>query len=677
MMVKNIETENEQYINRYKHVLNGYIENEDGIDQDNIKLLQDTKGEFLKEDANDIEIDMEQLTIVNKTKNCLIKFFNILLPFKGDIKYIKQNYNTTVLLTFRIYRFFFLMSIFTTVIFLPLLILHILKVKKNLGAICKYNFPCFLLYSSFKDSEALNMSVTYGVWIMFYFICSMIYYFLLNSENNQQEIYYQNNKNYSGSSYLFSSWNFNYKNEKISEKNKKAIQKELELYAEKGIDQIEGKKEQKCSWCFMIVTNIVYIVFLVFTFFLIIIFFYLRDKMRNHSKPITKLGAKDILADIVTYILIGAFLFLIFWISGFFPKFERWPNERQKHTSEGIKQLITSIISIISLIFIISYFTIYSNNTKKVIPFLKDGKSSFFGCPGKYNDYSYVNIVANNLENNYKKIGRKFYSQCREEEIGINFLFIFVVYFILLFLAEFLKSIINCFCLCMESPTFRPALDIIKFFTANVLFIMVIFYIPFFAILFPLIILALYKFQLFILKRRGSFAFKESGMYHRNNKYLLLNTFVAFNIAIFCIFGYFYFAPLPHTYVSDCYSPKTVDDNQYSYNVLITFKENWCGPVKSRIKLSSVLTDKMKDILILGWIVGLFQQLPFIIIIISIFFIALIYRKYNPDKRYYEYIIKRQEDLINTFYVLYEQISKRDILTSMLLKISQQKFKSK
>ena len=114
---------------------------------------------------------------------------------------------------------------------------------------------------------------------------------------------------------------------------------------------------------------------------------------------------------------------------------------------------------------------------------------------------------------------------------------------------------------------------------------------------------------------------KKSGMYHRNNKYLLLNTFVAFNIAIFYIFWYFYFAPLPHAYVSDCYPPKIVDDNQYSYKVLISFKDNWGGSVKSRIKLSSVLTDKMKDIFILGWIVGLFQQLPFIIIIISIFFL--------------------------------------------------------
>ena len=675
MMAKNIEAENNQYINRHKEALDGCLENEDDIEEDNIKFLQDTNGEIIKEDENDIEIDMEKLSIVNKTKNFLIKFFNILLPFKGDIKYIKNNFNTTVFLTFRIYRFLLLMSIFTLVIFLPLLILHILKLKKNLGIKCKYNFPCFLFYSSFQESEALKISVTYGVWIMFYFICTMIYYFLLNSENNQQEIYYDNNKNYSGSSYLFSSWNFNFKNENISEKSKKAIHNELGIYAEKSIDKIEGKKEKNCSCCFMILANLAYFAFLVVTFFIIIIFFYLRDKIRNKTKPISKLGIKDILADTVTYILIGGFLFLIVWLSGFFSKFENWPNERQKYTSEGIKQLITASVSIISLIFIISYFTIYNNDTKKIIPFLKDGKSTFFGCPGKYKDLSQNDNAENDVKTNFKEIKRKFYSQCREEDIGITFLFIFIAYLLFLFLSELFKCLINCLCSCIKSLTFKPALDTIKFFTANLLFVAIIYYIPFFSVLFPIVILFLYKFQLYLLKSRGSFSFKETGMYHRNNKFLLLSIFLVFNIAIFCIFGYLYFAPLPHTYASDCFTPNDAEANPY--NVLFSFKKNWCGPVKSRIKLSSILTEKMKDILILGWIVGLFQQLPFIVIIISIFLVALIYRKYNPDTRYYEYIIKRQEDLINTFYVLYQQISKRDILTSMLLKITQQKLKSK
>ena len=677
VMVNKIEAENEQYITRHKHVLKGYIENEDkdifDENEENIKFLKDTKGIFSKEDENDFEIDMEQLSIVSSNNNdYLIKLFNFLLPFNGDIKYIKENYNTTVLLAFRIYRFMFLMSIFTAIIFLALLFLHIIEVKNNIGKVCKYGFPCFLFYSSFQPSEALNMSVTYGVWLMFYFICTMIYYFLLSSENNHQELYFQNNKYYAGGSYLFFSWNFNNKNEKISYKNKEAIKDELENYTKSYIIQLDGKKEKSCSICFMTLTHIVYIAYLVISFFIIILFFYIREKMRSGNKIIPKLEAGDIIADIITYLLIGAFLYVVVWLAGFFPKFEGWPQEKQKHSSEGIKKIITTMVSIISLIFILSYFTLYSNENKKIIPFLDVENTSFYGCPGKFEDHRHDLKLAN-IINNYDIISWKSYSKCREEDVGITYFFIFLIYFIVLFLAEILKTIINCFCLCMEKPTYRPSINIIKFLSTNILFLIVIYYIPFLSILYPIIVFILYKFELFILKRRGSFSFKEMGISHRNNKYLILTSFIIFNLAVFCIIGYFYFAPLPHSYETDCYTPKEVVDE--SFNILLYNTANYCGPVRSRVKLSSILTNKMKDIKIIGWIVNLFQQLPFIIILISLVLIILIYRKYNPDKRYYEYIFKRHKELINTFYVLYEQISKRDILTSMLLKITQQKLK--
>ena len=676
VMVNKIEAENEQYITRHKHVLKGYIENEekDILDEneENIKFLKDTKGIFLKEDENDLDIDMEQLSIASTKKNYLIKLFNFLLPFNGDIKFIKENYNTTVLLAFKIYRFILLMSIFTAVIFLALLFLHIIEVKNDIGKLCKYGFPCFLFYSSFQQSEALNMSVTYGVWIMFYFICTMIYYFLLSSENNRQELYFQNNKYYAGCSYLFSSWNFNNKNEKISDKSKQAIKDELENYTENYISQLDGKKEKKCNICFMTLAHIAYIVYLVISFFIIIFFFYLTEKMRSRNKIIPKLEAGDIIADIITYLLIGIFLYIIVWFTGFFPKFEGWSQEKQKHSSEAMKKIITTIIIIISLIFIVSYFTFYSNENKKILPFLDVEITPFYGCPGKFEDHRH-DLKLSNIINNYDLISRKSYSQCKEEDVGITYFFIFLVYFIVLFLTEILKSIINCFCLCMEKPTYRPSINIIKFLSANILFLIVIYYIPFFAILYPIIVFILYKFEIFILKKRGAFSYKEMGINHRNNKFLILNSFIFYNLAVFCIIGYFYFAPLPHSYQADCYTPKEVVDN--SINILLYNSLNYCGPVRAKTKLSSILTNKMKDINIIGWNISLFQQLPFIIILISFVLIILIYRQYYPDKRYYKYIFKRHKDLLNTFYVLYEQISKRDVLTSMLLKITQQKLK--
>lgn len=674
IMVNKIEAENEQYIARHKHVLKGYIENKDNIDEENINVLNNSEGKLLKEEEFDFEIDIEKLSFVNKTRNLLIQFFKFLLPFKTDIKFIKTNYNTTIQLVFRIYRYLFLMSIFTSIIFLPLIILHIIKDKKNLGKSCKYGFPCFLFYSSFNQSEALNMSVTYGVWFIFYFICSMVYYFLLNSENIQQETYFQNNKNYAGGSYLIGSWNFNYKNEKITDKNKEEIKKELKNYTEDFLQQLEEKKKNNYSWISIVLTNLVYLAFLAVSFLLILIFFYLREKMRNNSQIITKLGLVDILSDIVAYLLIGVFIYMVVWITGFFPKFERWPKEKQKHTSESIKKLITTIIAIISLLFIIFYFTLYSNKSKKLIPFLDIENISFFGCPGKYENHKY-DIKIQNIIDSHDIINEKSYSQCREEDAGITFLFIFIVYFIFLFLAELLKSVINCFCLCMETPTFRPSLYVINFITANILYLIVIYFIPFFALLYPIIDFILYKFQLFILKRRNSYSFKEIGISRRNNNNLVLNSFIIYNLAVFCILGYLYFAPLPHSYTAECYTPKEITDA--SFNILLYNTNNWCGPLKSKVKLSSILTKKMKDILVIGWIIGLFQQLPFIVVLIAVVLVILIYRKYYPDTSYYEYIIHRQKDLLNSFYILYDQISKRDILTSMLLKITQQKLKTK
>lgn len=675
-IMNKIEEENNQYINRYQHVLNGYIESKDNdlLDENNENqiFLKDSQGIFTEEGENDLEVEIEQLSIVNKTKNYIIKFFNFLLPFNKDIKYIKYNYNTTVLLTFRIYRFLLLMSFFTAIILLPLCVMHIIKIKANLKESCKYGFPCFLLYSSFNQSEALNMSITYGVWLMFYFLCNMAYYFLINSENNQQELYYQNNKIYEACSYLFSSWNFNNRNENLIEINKKIIKKELENYAKANLSKLDGNKEKNFSVCLITLSHIIYVVYLVIAFFIIIILFFLKDKMRTNDKAIDKLAAKDIIADFIIYIFIGIFLYIVVWLVRFFPKCEGWSQERKKHSSEGIKKLITSIISIISLIIIITYFTLYSNENKKLIPFLDINHISFFGCPGKYEDHRH-DIKLEDIIENFNKVSRKSYSQCREEDAGMAFFIIFFVYFIFLFLSELLRCLFNCCCSCLEKPTFLPALEIINFFTANLLFLIAIYFIPFLAIIFPIIVFILYKFQFSILKRMGDFSFKEKGIYQRNNKDLILISFIFFNIAAFSFIGYFYFFPLPHFYITECYTPKIVTNE--SYNILLYNYENYCGPVKSKVKLSSILTDKMRNIFVLGWLVELFLQLPFIIILISIVLIMLIYRKYNPDKRYYEYIYQSQKKLINSFHILYEQISKRDILNSMLLKITQQKLK--
>ena len=685
-----MEEENKKYIERYQHVLNGYIENEkedknenkkDGeTNEENIKFLEDSKEEDKEEEEeeeNEIEIDIEKLSFVKNTKNILIKFFNLLMPFKNDIKFIKVHYNTTVLLVFRIFRFLFLMSIFSAIIFLFLFLIHLIKVKNNLKQVCKYGFPCFFFYTSFTELESKDISITYGIWLIFYFICTMIYYFILNSENNKEEIYYQNSNIYPGCSYFFTSWNFNNKEQKFIESNKQAIKKELEEYAEEYLFKIdedkEEEKETQCGCCYILFAHLFYIGFLVIICFLIIIFFFLREKLRS-NEIIKKLTIKDIVSDIIVYLLIGAFLYLVVWITGIFPKCERWEKDKHTYLSESIKKLITTIVSMISLISIILCYTLYGSK-KKMISFLDVEQATFFGCPGKFEDHRHDIKLDDEFKKFNDQIETKYYSQCREEDVGITFFFIFFAYFLFLFIKELLKTLFNlvCSCSCMEMPTYNPSVFITHFFIANILYLITMYYIPFFGLLFPFFFLIIYKFHFFILKRRGTFSYKETGINHRNNKYFILIIFIIFNVAVFCIIGLFYFSPVSHSYTVECYSPKTVTDN--SFNYLLYNTANWCGPLKSKMKLSSIMTNKMKNALFIGWFVNLFQQLPFIIILFSVFLIVIIYRKYNPDKRYYKYIVNRQKELVNTFYSLYEQISKRDIITSMLLKIIQQKIK--
>ena len=679
-MVAKIEEENEKFIDRYDHVLKGYIEKEntETIDTDNsngkdekIEFLQDKKGEEKKEDDANVEIDIEKFSTVYKTKNYIIKLFNLLLPFKGDIRLIKSNYSTTVLLTFRIYRFLLLMSIFATVIFFVLCIMHLVKIKDKLNEDCKYGFKCFLFFSSFIQAEDVSVSVTYGIWLIFYFICTMAYYFLLNSEENEQEIYYQNNKNYVASSYLVSSWNFNYKNEETSFKSKQAIYKELQIYTKNFITELDGRQERKCNPWAMTLSHFLYIIYIVLTFFVIILFFWLRDTIRKKNDVVKKMGGADVLADIITYLFIGFSLYFLVWLSGLFPKYEGWQQERHKNLSEGVKKLIITFVYFLSMFFIMTYITLYGNDTKKILPFLSVERTTFFGCPGKFKDLRRTMPINSVDEDEYEKISRKSYSQCREEDTGIALFFIFLIYYIFLYVGDLLKFV---FAFCYtEKPSFRPTISAIKFFSAVLLYLLVIFFIPYFALLFPAVTVLLYKFQFFMLKKQGSYSFKETGIKQRNNNNFILRTFIIFNIAAFCIIGYLYFVPLPHSYHVECFTPKAESEDALS--ILVFNKTNWCGPVKSFVRLSSVMTEQMEDTIGIGWIVGLIQQLPLVIILISIVIVILVYRKYNPDVRYYDYLVRRQQELSNTFHVFFEQISKRDILTSMLLKILQQKMK--
>ena len=181
---------------------------------------------------------------------------------------------------------------------------------------------------------------------------------------------------------------------------------------------------------------------------------------------------------------------------------------------------ISFLVWLLSLLYIISYVTLHGNDNAKLLPFFDDAHYSFFGCPGKYKIVNNTYII-NSILGNYTKIKRINYSECREEEAGITLLFVFVVYFIFLFFGE----ICNLICCCKDRPSFRPNLSVIKVYSIFLFYLIVIYYIPYLAILFPVIMLIIYKFQFFILRRHGSISFNENIVNKRNtNNNFILNS---------------------------------------------------------------------------------------------------------------------------------------------------------
>ena len=315
--------------------------------------------------------------MLSKTKNYIIKFFSLIMPFKSDIAYIKKKYNKTVLLTFKIYRFLFLISIFSLLIYLILCLYHIFKRKHNLSDLCKYGIPCFLLYSSFNEEEGDITSIIYGVWLIFFFSSTITFYFILNAEENEKDIYFKINNNHLSFSYLVSSWNFNFKNEETSKRKKKIIKEELEINSRNQIDTIKGGSESNFSLIPFFIVNLIYLAYLFIEYIVFVLCFYVRQKIRENKKVLVKLEPYDIIADVVTYLSIGIFLNIFIWVSSIFPVFEGWKREKHKKLSETIKKIISFLVGLITILYIFSYITLHGNENTKLIPFFDEDHYTF------------------------------------------------------------------------------------------------------------------------------------------------------------------------------------------------------------------------------------------------------------------------------------------------------------
>jgi hypothetical protein len=81
------------------------------------------------------------------------------------------------------------------------------------------------------------------------------------------------------------------------------------------------------------------------------------------------------------------------------------------------------------------------------------------------------------------------------------------------------------------------------------------------------------------------------------------------------------------------------------------------------------MSFRMRSAFFFGWIYRLSREAISVMILLSIIFIIFIYRKYTPSKDYYDFVINKQIELLDTFQLLYQQISKRDFITKNLLAV--------
>ena len=123
-------------------------------------------------------------------------------------------------------------------------------------------------------------------------------------------------------------------------------------------------------------------------------------------------------------------------------KIETWTKLSKILFSQTIKRTVTTIMGFIYLIFIFLYFTLQNHSKDDFsFKFLVMEEPTFFGCPGKYE------IPTSTLSNSIK-FKEKDYSKCREDEIGLNFFILTLVYLFVGLIQTFLSCLKNCCCSC-------------------------------------------------------------------------------------------------------------------------------------------------------------------------------------------------------------------------------------
>lgn len=97
-----------------------------------------------------------------------------------------------------------------------------------------------------------------------------------------------------------------------------------------------------------------------------------------------------------------------------------------------------------------------------------------------------------------------------------------------------------------------------------------------------------------------------------------------------------------------------------------------CGPIQTNVKMSDIMTADISSTFLVSGIYQVLSEPTFIMILLSALISAFVYWRFNVGM-YRNYSIKRQNELINSLHLSIEHLVKRDVITSLLLKMSKKK----
>ncbi|MCQ2816299.1 MAG: hypothetical protein MJ252_03435 [archaeon] len=688
----------------------------DELERENMKLIEDRHTGMANETttAKDKENvirnihSIEKKTCYEKTIECLISVFSIFAPFKGAMTFLTIRYNSTIELLFNIIRLFIIFGFFNYLIFLYLWISHLINVD-DLKEKCKYGFPCAFFYSSFTYEGAdETYSLIYGIFLIFYVTFMICFYYYYQSKIAKEIPFFKTNRNNLLGSYLFTSWNFNTKNRIKSKIEKQLILDQCKNYIDSYSDKVRSGISDKSYFGNILILILSYLLFavcLVITFVIIILCLYLRQGIRKKKELIPNEVSRNLFADVFSMMLIAFILILFPFLTELFAFIERWSDRRNETISCYIKRVIMVFFIVGSVLALQVKYTIARRNLDEKVTSVGIKGISSFSCPGNYQSELFKPyFMRENLTTILAVNGTtsafydtKGYSPCAENELSINFFFLFIFYFGFYLLKECLYLIIGYFAK-MSTESYSPFNTLLHLFTEVILLSVAGLYSPFAFILVPFVFLIEFGLQYGKIRIFGTVSYDEVTVIKRNNANFINICFLLFNIANLFILLYFYVGKWEHESQITCLlirNPDPVDPtgsrilnyinefpltknqmalrylaiskNAYDYSIMLR-TEKFCGPYPTRTRIGNWFTFKFKDTFYSFYEV--ISSICVIIMLVVLIFSAMIFKNNAPNEYYYSYVIERHNNLLASFHLVYDQLLKRDIISGIMIRLN-------